>query len=415
MPLLGDRGLPTGLPQRSYVEQFLPQVVRPDAIRRLPLDGRLLVAALLHAARRSTPRPYRRAARRASLAGFALAVKPANALSCRRRWSASLSRGASRGRAAFVVALLPALLALALWKQRGLGTLPLFARSAARGSPPSALPLRRAADSARYVRSDWRRHPAQPRRSSARSSGAPPARVAASPGAIALLRRSFAKGAARRLAGSPASSSSRAAHPYASVTTAASSGCIDAGLSRRSSCSLAAASPARPGAPARCRRRAAAAGGAARAALVAAVVVLGACSRSSSSPPRPPADDRARADPPTTARALVVDIGLDGAPRRTATSGSRWRARPAAARPSSTASIGRATRRRLPAAPGGRAATASSRSRTVGASRATSVRRPRRRRAAGSTASPWPRTGRRAARWRRPAAAQPAGRRQPCG
>ena len=114
----------------SWVDQFLPQALGLTQQADFPS----VVAVLWSVA--FTVRAFRAAAHREAVlagtfAGLALALKPANALflagplvalALARRW-AHLPL--------FVVSLAPALLALTIWKSKGLGEVPLFAQGEA--------------------------------------------------------------------------------------------------------------------------------------------------------------------------------------------------------------------------------------------------------------------------------------------
>lgn len=106
-----------------YVEQFLPQAFGLTGLADFPSMVFLLVAAYF-AVRTLDTGELSDGLLSGLAAGFAVGVKPANllflppallALALARRW---------RGLLLFGVALLPALLTLTLWKERGLGHLP---------------------------------------------------------------------------------------------------------------------------------------------------------------------------------------------------------------------------------------------------------------------------------------------------
>ena len=109
-----------------YVEQTVAQLSGLSALSDFPSLVVLLAAGYLTV--RALERGDVLSAVLAGLVfGYAIGIKPANgvavaapllAFAVARRW---------RGAAAFGTALLPSLLTLALWKQRGLGELPLFA------------------------------------------------------------------------------------------------------------------------------------------------------------------------------------------------------------------------------------------------------------------------------------------------
>ena len=135
-----------------YVDQTVSQLVGLSGLSDFPsmvavlLGGYLTVRALQHGDVLS-------AALAGLVIGYAIGIKPANgvvvvapllALAVARRWRSGL---------AFGVALLPSLVTLVLWKQRGLGQLPLFAfeetRVAAGAGAVGAISLDR------YVPLDW--------------------------------------------------------------------------------------------------------------------------------------------------------------------------------------------------------------------------------------------------------------------
>lgn len=143
----------------KYAEQFLPQALGFSILADYPSMVCLLVSAYF--AFRALDTGERTDALASGLAaGFAIGIKPANglflaapliALPLARRW---------RQLVPFALALLPALVTLALWKERGLGRLPAFAASEYRlaagwaaQAPAASLfdPL------TRYLHLDWGR------------------------------------------------------------------------------------------------------------------------------------------------------------------------------------------------------------------------------------------------------------------
>ena len=122
----GDPPLPTGLPRR-YVEQFLPQAFGLTGDGRLPVDG-LPARRRAHCSCARSSRDVPGAAA-AGLGGRRRGRHQAGerALPCRRgaRCPPGAPCGAPYCRSP--LALAPALLTLALWKQRGLGAIPVFA------------------------------------------------------------------------------------------------------------------------------------------------------------------------------------------------------------------------------------------------------------------------------------------------
>ena len=111
----------------SWVDQFLPQALGLTQQADFPSVVAVLVSAAF-TVRALKAAAYREALLAGTFAGVALALKPANALYLggpalafllARRWSHA---------AIFAAALGPALLALAIWKAKGLGQVPLFAQ-----------------------------------------------------------------------------------------------------------------------------------------------------------------------------------------------------------------------------------------------------------------------------------------------
>lgn len=110
----------------SWVDQFLPQALGLTQQADFPSVVAVLVSAAL------TVRALEAGARReavlaGTLAGVALALKPANALFLVGPALAFLLARRVDHAALFALALGPALLALTIWKAKGLGEVPLFA------------------------------------------------------------------------------------------------------------------------------------------------------------------------------------------------------------------------------------------------------------------------------------------------
>src|SRR6185503_3731416 len=112
----------------SWVDQFLPQALGLTQQVDFPSVVAVLVAAAL-TVRALEAGAWREAVLAGTFAGVALALKPSNALflvapvvafALARRW---------RHAVLFGIALAPALIALTIWKSKGLGTVPLFAQS----------------------------------------------------------------------------------------------------------------------------------------------------------------------------------------------------------------------------------------------------------------------------------------------
>ena len=115
----------------SWVDQFLPQAVGLTQQADFPSVVAVLVAAAL------TVRALQAGAQREALlagtfAGVALALKPSNALFLGGPLLAFLLARRFGHILLFAVALAPALVALTIWKSRGLGEIPLFAQGEVR-------------------------------------------------------------------------------------------------------------------------------------------------------------------------------------------------------------------------------------------------------------------------------------------
>jgi hypothetical protein len=139
-----------------YVENFLPQAFGLTGLGDFPSLVCLLLAALfcLRALDRRDPID----GIVAGLAtGFAIGTKPANALFLAGPVLAFLVARRRREGLAFAAALVPGVLALALWKYRGLGHLPLFAKSphALAADREPVLPV--GSSLSRYGNLDWSR------------------------------------------------------------------------------------------------------------------------------------------------------------------------------------------------------------------------------------------------------------------
>ncbi|MCZ7589600.1 MAG: hypothetical protein M5U27_12250 [Gaiella sp.] len=110
----------------SWVDQFLPQALGLTQQADFPSVVAVLVSVAL-TVRALEAGAYREAVLAGTFAGVALALKPANALFLGGPALAFLLARRWRQATLFAVALAPALLALTLWKWRGLGEVPLFA------------------------------------------------------------------------------------------------------------------------------------------------------------------------------------------------------------------------------------------------------------------------------------------------
>lgn len=108
-----------------FVEQFLPQALGLGAQADYPSLVVLLLSAYLVV--RALQEPSAHAPLLAGLlAGLAIGIKPANALFLAGPLLAFLAAWSVRPLLAFGVGLTPSLIVLAVWKERGLGELPLF-------------------------------------------------------------------------------------------------------------------------------------------------------------------------------------------------------------------------------------------------------------------------------------------------
>jgi hypothetical protein len=134
-----------------YVEQFLPGALGLTALADHASMVLLLVTALLFI-RALDSGAALDAAAAGLVAGFAVGTKPSNGLFLAAPVVAAVLARNVRPLLGFGVALLPALLTLALWKQRGLGSIPAFALEETRlaAATVAALP---AVD--RYIDLDW--------------------------------------------------------------------------------------------------------------------------------------------------------------------------------------------------------------------------------------------------------------------
>ena len=140
-----------------YVENFLPQAFGLTGLADFPSVVCLLVSALLclRALERADPVDGVAAG---LAAGFAVGLKPANSLFLAGPFLAFLAARRPREGLSFAAALLPALVALALWKYRGLGHLPLITPTpqALAAGRELALPVGGGTLS-RYLNLDWGR------------------------------------------------------------------------------------------------------------------------------------------------------------------------------------------------------------------------------------------------------------------
>ncbi|MFN0152871.1 MAG: hypothetical protein ACKVUT_00660 [Gaiella sp.] len=108
-----------------WTEQFLPQAMGLTQLADLPSTAIVLCSAAF-VVRALTQRQLPEAVLAGLLAGFAIDVKPSNALFLAGPLLAFAVSRSWRSGLAFLVALVPALVALTLWKWRGLGYIPIL-------------------------------------------------------------------------------------------------------------------------------------------------------------------------------------------------------------------------------------------------------------------------------------------------
>ncbi len=132
IPLFDDRY------HERYVEQFLPGALGLTGLADFPSTVALLLAAYL-TLRTLETRAAAYGVLAGLVAGFAIGIKPSNGLFLAAPLLAFAVARRFREAALFGAALLPALLTLALWKERGLGYLPAFALSVTASGPVAAL------------------------------------------------------------------------------------------------------------------------------------------------------------------------------------------------------------------------------------------------------------------------------------
>ena len=138
-----------------YVEQLLPQVLGLTAMADYPSMVFLLAAAAFLCRAIDDHRGHDGAIA-GLLVGFAIGIKPANAVVLAAPFLALAVARRPRQALAFAVALTPALVTLALWKHRGLGFVPLLAfggQQVAVGESLVAAGVQFRPD--RYVQLDW--------------------------------------------------------------------------------------------------------------------------------------------------------------------------------------------------------------------------------------------------------------------
>jgi hypothetical protein len=121
-----------------FVEQFLPQALGLSGLADYPSMVFLLGAAVL-VLRTLSSRGPTDAVLAGAVAGFAVAMKPANLLFLLGPGLAFLAARRLGSASAFAAGLVPSLVALAVWKARGLGSVPLFAFEETRLAAGAAL------------------------------------------------------------------------------------------------------------------------------------------------------------------------------------------------------------------------------------------------------------------------------------
>ena len=123
-----------------WIDQFLPEVFGLTGLGDLPATVALLVAGVL-VLRAIDDARWLDGAAAGVAAGFAIGIKPSNALFLAAPAVAFAIARRPREAAGFAVALAPCLLTLALWKYRGLGHVPLLAQQAGAYLAAGPLPV----------------------------------------------------------------------------------------------------------------------------------------------------------------------------------------------------------------------------------------------------------------------------------
>ncbi|HYK06619.1 MAG TPA: hypothetical protein VEW11_02505 [Gaiellaceae bacterium] len=136
-----------------YIEQFLPGALGLTGLADYQSMLLLLVGALLFMRALETRAPLDGIAA-GLVIGFAVGVKPSNGLFVAAPVVAALLARNLRPLLPFGLALLPALLTLAVWKERGLGSLPAFALEETRLAAGAMIAVS-APNVDRYVDFDW--------------------------------------------------------------------------------------------------------------------------------------------------------------------------------------------------------------------------------------------------------------------
>ena len=123
-----------------WIDQFLPEVFGLTGLGDLPATVALLVAGVL-VLRAIDDARWLDGAAAGVAAGFAIGIKPSNALFLAAPAVAFAIARRPREAGGFAVALAPCLLTLALWKYRGLGHVPLLAQQAGAYLAAGPLPV----------------------------------------------------------------------------------------------------------------------------------------------------------------------------------------------------------------------------------------------------------------------------------
>lgn len=142
---------------QKYVEQFLPQALGLTGLGDFPSMICLLCAAYF-VVRALDERSLPDAALAGLLVGFAIGIKPANALFLAGAFLAFAAALRWRAGLVFAAALVPPLIALTLWKDKGLGNVPLLHSAAGGGAVAAAAigpPLALSVHLSHYVKLDW--------------------------------------------------------------------------------------------------------------------------------------------------------------------------------------------------------------------------------------------------------------------
>jgi hypothetical protein len=179
----------------QFREIFLPGAVGLNALGDFP-SLVVCLAAVYFTLRAIDNAALTDAALAGTFAGFAIAVKPANALLLPAPLVGLVLARRFPQAAVFALGVVPAVVALAIWKQRGLGSLPLFgsAFGETRLAAPQ-LPLALGPDLSRYGGIDWNAIEGNLKQLREIFWSKTLAEWVVFAGAFALLRRSFAKGA----------------------------------------------------------------------------------------------------------------------------------------------------------------------------------------------------------------------------